>query len=144
MDDSRNQVCCPLCGSSRIQAGRKGYGVGKAAAGALLLGPLGLLGGFIGSSKVKVTCLKCGHVFAPGDRPEPQKPPRETPPPSETPAVERSPAPAAKPVAKKPAATPKKNGRKARLDGNVFRCAECKRILMAKDATCLHCGTEHA
>ena len=140
MDDSRDQVCCPLCGSSRIQAGRKGYGVGKAAAGALLLGPVGLLGGFIGSSKVKVTCLKCGHVFAPGDRPEPRKPPRETPPPSETPAIEPPPTPIAERITAKLAATPKK----ARLDGNVFRCAVCKRILSTKSTTCRHCGTAHA
>ena len=42
---------------------KKGFGLGKAAAGGLLLGPIGLLGGVIGSGKIIVTCLKCGHKW---------------------------------------------------------------------------------
>lgn len=63
VDDS--PVRCPVCGSTQIAAAKKGFGVGKAAAGGLLLGPVGLLGGFIGSRKIKITCLKCGHEWRP-------------------------------------------------------------------------------
>jgi len=31
--------------------------------------PFGLWTGFIGSGKIIITCLKCGHKFKPGDRP---------------------------------------------------------------------------
>ena len=48
---------------TQIVANKKGFGLGKAAAGGLLLGPIGLLGGVIGSGKIVVTCLKCGHKW---------------------------------------------------------------------------------
>lgn len=60
-------VRCPKCFSAQVTANKKGFGLGGAAVGGLLLGPLGLLGGVIGSSKVKITCLRCGHVFHPGE-----------------------------------------------------------------------------
>lgn len=58
-------VRCPLCHSTQITANKKGYGLGKGVAGGLLLGPAGLLGGLIGSNKVVITCLKCGHQWKP-------------------------------------------------------------------------------
>lgn len=58
-------VRCPRCGSTQIAANKKGFGFGKAAAGGLLLGPVGLLGGFMGSNKVLITCLKCGCQWKP-------------------------------------------------------------------------------
>jgi len=61
-----NEVKCPKCGSSQITADKKGYGLGKAVGGGLLLGPIGLLGGLIGSKKVMVTCLKCGQQWEAG------------------------------------------------------------------------------
>lgn len=61
-------IMCPACGSSQLTAGKKGFGLGKAAVGGLLLGPLGLLGGAIGKNKVLITCLKCGHQWKAGDR----------------------------------------------------------------------------
>ncbi len=61
-------LTCPQCGSTQISAGKKGFGLGKAAAGGLLVGPVGLLGGFIGSKKVMVTCLKCGFSWKAGTR----------------------------------------------------------------------------
>ena len=61
-------LSCPQCGSTQISAGKKGFGLGKAAAGGLLVGPAGLLGGFIGSKKVMVTCLKCGFSWRAGAR----------------------------------------------------------------------------
>lgn len=63
---SEDQIKCPKCGSTQLNADRKGFGLGKAAGGALLLGPLGLLGGLIGSKKVMITCLKCGKQWKAG------------------------------------------------------------------------------
>jgi tellurium resistance protein TerD len=59
-------VRCPKCHSAQVTANKKGFGLGNAAVGGLLLGPVGLLGGLIGGSQIKITCLKCGHVFQPG------------------------------------------------------------------------------
>lgn len=60
------QIKCPKCSSTNISVDKKGFGLGKAAAGAVLLGPVGLLGGFMGSDKVLITCLNCGHSWKPG------------------------------------------------------------------------------
>ncbi len=57
------QVQCPHCGSTSLSANKKGFGFGKAAGGAVLFGLPGLLAGGIGSGKVKVTCLNCGHQW---------------------------------------------------------------------------------
>jgi len=59
-------VRCPKCGSTQVAANRKGFGVGKALIGGFLTGGVGLLGGFIGSGKVLVTCLKCGKQWRAG------------------------------------------------------------------------------
>jgi len=61
-------VKCPCCDSTQLHAGDKGFGLVKAAAGGLLAGPVGLLGGLIGSKKVMITCLKCGHKWQAGKR----------------------------------------------------------------------------
>ena len=63
MTNENGEVCCPMCKSTQIVANKKGFGLGKASAGGLLLGPIGLLGGVIGSGKIVVTCLKCGHKW---------------------------------------------------------------------------------
>lgn len=62
------EVHCPKCKSTQITANKKGFGIGKAVAGAALTGGVGLLAGFIGSGKVKVTCLNCGFEFSPGQK----------------------------------------------------------------------------
>ncbi len=62
-----DQIICPKCGSTQIHADKKGYSVGKAAAGVVLTGGIGLVAGTIGSNKIKITCLKCGHKFNPGE-----------------------------------------------------------------------------
>lgn len=54
---------CPRCGSTSLSGSKKGYGIGKGVAGAAILGPLGLIAGNIGSGKVVITCMKCGHKF---------------------------------------------------------------------------------
>lgn len=54
---------CPNCGSENIQLMKKGFSAGKAVAGGLLLGPVGVLGGAVGSNDVIRVCAKCGHKF---------------------------------------------------------------------------------
>jgi hypothetical protein len=71
-------VHCPRCYSENISAHKKGYGLGKAVAGGVLLGPIGLLGGFLGSRKVLVTCLKCGHQWTPVADPTTHSSPEST------------------------------------------------------------------
>lgn len=56
-------VKCPRCGSKQIAAKKKGFGLGKAIIGNVLIGPYGLLGGVIGSNKTLVVCLKCGKEW---------------------------------------------------------------------------------
>ena len=55
------ELCCPECGSTSLSSNKKGFSFGKAAAGMLAVGGLGLLAGGIGSKKVEITCLICGH-----------------------------------------------------------------------------------
>ena len=62
-----NDIKCPKCGSNQITSEKKGFSGGKAVAGAVLTGGIGLLAGTIGSNKVVITCLKCGNHFKPGD-----------------------------------------------------------------------------
>ena len=62
------RVRCPKCRSEQVTGGKKGFGLGKAAAGGIALGPVGLLAGLVGSQKVKVSCLNCGHAWYPGGR----------------------------------------------------------------------------
>lgn len=63
-----NKIKCPKCGSEQISAHKKGFSGGKAVAGAVIACPLGIAAGTLGSNKMKITCLKCGHVFNPGDK----------------------------------------------------------------------------
>lgn len=58
---------CAKCGSTSISANQKGFGVGKAAVGTAVAGPLGLIAGNLGAKKVRITCLKCGHQWMAGN-----------------------------------------------------------------------------
>ena len=64
---SEDQIECPKCHSTQLTADKKGFGLGKAIAGGLLLGPVGLIGGFLGSGNVMITCLRCGNRWSPGE-----------------------------------------------------------------------------
>ena len=61
------EIKCPKCGSTQLTANKKGFSGKKAVGGALLTGGIGLLAGTIGSNKIKITCLACGHQFKPGE-----------------------------------------------------------------------------
>lgn len=59
-------VACPRCGSDKYVAQKQGFSAGNALAGDIIAGPVGLLAGFLGSGKINITCLACGHVWQPG------------------------------------------------------------------------------
>lgn len=75
-------VCCPRCKSTQVMVGQKKFSVGNAAAGFILLGPLGLLGGAIGRDRVSLSCIHCGYVW----EPHKTKPVQQQPTPSHAPA----------------------------------------------------------
>ena len=60
-------LCCPKCKSKEIHAEQKGFSGGKALAGALITGGIGLLAGTIGSKDIQITCLKCNNRFKAGE-----------------------------------------------------------------------------
>jgi len=63
---SEPQLHCPKCKSTQLTWQKKGFGLMGAAVGGILMGGVGLLAGFVGSGNVKITCLKCGHVWKAG------------------------------------------------------------------------------
>ena len=54
---------CPKCRSPNISIGEKGYSLGKAAVGAVVLGPGGLLAGLHGRKNAELHCLSCGKKW---------------------------------------------------------------------------------
>ena len=61
------KIKCPRCGSEQLTANKHGFSLGKAAAGFVLTGGVGLVAGAHGSNKIDITCLKCGFKFKPGE-----------------------------------------------------------------------------
>lgn len=64
----KRQVRCPRCRSTNVQVvgqHKKGFSVGKAAAGVALTGGIGSLAGFAGkkTKKVDMICMNCGKQF---------------------------------------------------------------------------------
>ncbi|NRK74274.1 tellurium resistance protein TerD, partial [Salmonella enterica subsp. enterica serovar Typhi] len=62
---SSDHFQCIRCHSTNVRTGEKGFGIGKAAIGGLILGPVGLLGGFIGKGQLKISCNSCGYNWSP-------------------------------------------------------------------------------
>lgn len=62
------EVVCPKCHSNQVSSNQKGFNSGNAIAGNLMGGTLMGVGlGMIGSSRIIITCLKCGNQFKAGD-----------------------------------------------------------------------------
>ncbi|WP_278974864.1 zinc ribbon domain-containing protein [Alistipes finegoldii] len=62
---SEDLLHCPKCKSINLHVDKKGFSGGKAIAGAVVAGGIGILAGTIGSRDINITCLKCGHNFNP-------------------------------------------------------------------------------
>lgn len=60
-------IRCPICKSTQLTANKKGFSAGTALGAAFFTGGIGLLAGAIGSGKIRITCLSCGHRFKPGE-----------------------------------------------------------------------------
>jgi RNA polymerase subunit RPABC4/transcription elongation factor Spt4 len=60
------KMLCPKCGTDQLAIGKKGFGTGAAVVSTVLLGPVGLAAGLIGSKKEQAPCQKCGHKWEPG------------------------------------------------------------------------------
>ena len=55
---------CPMCYETtkwkKVDESKKGFSVGKAVGGAVLFGPIGLVGGALGKKKEYYCCGNCG------------------------------------------------------------------------------------
>lgn len=65
---NRNKIKCPKCRSTNVQplgVHKKGFSVGKAVGGTILVGGVGSLAGFAGkrSKKTDFVCMNCGKQF---------------------------------------------------------------------------------
>lgn len=54
---------CPYCYSKNIGVTLKGFSLGKAAAGAVIAGPVGVTGGLHGRKDLEVKCSNCNRSF---------------------------------------------------------------------------------
>jgi len=66
VNDNSSQPECPKCGSKQTTFNRQGFSAGKAVAGVLLTGGIGLLAGGFGKNKILIACMKCGHKWKVG------------------------------------------------------------------------------
>lgn len=65
MAQNLNFKDCPKCRIGYLQAVSErtgGFSGGKAAVGAVLLGPVGLAAGALGKKKVTYQCNRCGYT----------------------------------------------------------------------------------
>lgn len=58
---------CPKCNSTQLTADKRGFNSGKAVAGAVLTGGVGLLAGLHGKDRLVVYCMSCGSKWKPED-----------------------------------------------------------------------------
>jgi hypothetical protein len=62
---TKDMGICPICLSKNYRVEKQGFSLGKAGIGAVLLGPVGLIGGFHGGEKLIHVCLDCGNRWNP-------------------------------------------------------------------------------
>lgn len=62
-ENDKNTAKCPKCGAVTIATVKQGYNAGDGCCGVILLGPLGLLCGAVGSNDLSNVCQKCGHEW---------------------------------------------------------------------------------
>lgn len=62
-------MVCPRCHSTQVTAGKKGFGIGKALVGGVVLGPVGILAGFIGRKNIEFACLSCKERWSAASNP---------------------------------------------------------------------------
>jgi DNA-directed RNA polymerase subunit M/transcription elongation factor TFIIS len=65
MTNSEVQIKCPKCGSTQINANKKGFNIGQALVGGVVTLGVGVAAGFWGSNEVRLNCLRCGHRWKP-------------------------------------------------------------------------------
>lgn len=63
---SPSPVACSKCGSTQFGSHTKSFSVRNALIGGFVFGGVGLLGGFVGSPAVRITCFACGHAWDAG------------------------------------------------------------------------------
>lgn len=62
-------IKCPRCGGMNIGCGQRGFGLGRALATGVVLGPaVGLLAGMAGRGLVELRCQQCGAIWMPNGR----------------------------------------------------------------------------
>lgn len=66
-DENKEFHRCPHCHSKDLNSDKKGFSGGKALAGAVLTGGIGLLAGTIGYKNIQFTCMRCGKKFKLGE-----------------------------------------------------------------------------
>lgn len=66
-DDDEEHLYCPYCLSKQVHHEHRGFSGGKALAGAVTAGGIGMLAGTIGNNKVELTCMRCGQKFKAGE-----------------------------------------------------------------------------
>ncbi len=69
-NNNDRSVCCPKCGSTSIQAVKRGYSLGGGCLGFIILLPIafvlaivGLIAGLFGANKVRRVCMNCKYQW---------------------------------------------------------------------------------
>jgi len=60
---TNSEPTCQKCSSTSITYNKKGFSARKALIGGIATAGIGLLAGFIGSNKIRATCVQCGYSW---------------------------------------------------------------------------------
>ena len=60
---ANSEPTCQKCSSTSITYNKKGFSARKALIGGIATAGIGLLAGFIGSNKIRATCVQCGYSW---------------------------------------------------------------------------------